>query len=68
MPTPKPFSEAEWKSLQFAVLDVFMMVSNVEGEGIDDAEARAPARRLGAEPGLRKSSRTRSFCKRRKCW
>jgi len=41
MPTPKPFSEAEWKSLQFAVLDVFMMVSNVEGEGIDDAEASA---------------------------
>lgn len=36
------FSVEEWKALQFAVLDVFMMVSQIDGaSGMDDAEANA---------------------------
>jgi hypothetical protein len=36
------FSQEEWRLLQFAVLDVLMMVSQIEGEGgIDELETQA---------------------------
>lgn len=36
------FSPAEWQALQFAVLDVFTMVSQIEGpSGMDEAEQNA---------------------------
>jgi hypothetical protein len=36
------FSNQEWQDLQFAVIDVFMMVSQIEGaSGMDEAEANA---------------------------
>jgi hypothetical protein len=36
------FSPEEWKVLQFAVLDVFMMVSQIDGpSGMDEAESNA---------------------------
>lgn len=36
------FSAEEWKVLQFAVLDVFMMVSQIDGtSGMDEAESNA---------------------------
>ena len=36
------FTAAEWQALQFAVIDVFMMVSQIEGEtGMDETEQGA---------------------------
>jgi hypothetical protein len=51
MPLADRFSAAEWRTLQFSVLDVFTMVTKVEGPtGMDAREKDAFVRLLG-DPG-----------------
>lgn len=51
MPQRERFTAAEWRTLQFSVLDVLTMVTKVEGPGDIDTKEKAAFVRLLETPG-----------------